>query len=225
MECTNCGYKLTGPKHYCPEYGTDLAEQYEARNIALKKKILFGSIIGIILIAFIVFYNIGSNRYNPELAISEFEEAVKNADISQLMNFLTPADESMEITEENIAAFLSYLEENPEVQEELLKKFKQQAANINSNESGNHASVYTDDMYATLNLTKQDKRWLVFDDYKMEVVPAFIYLYTNHENITLYINKEQVATTNNGEFEARFDPFMPGSYSLKAFFDNTYAKA
>lgn len=222
MKCPNCSHELSGKKKFCPECGANVSEQKAPRN---KKMFLFiGAIIGVFLIVAISLYVVGNKSFGTEQSISAFEEAVANEDTAKLKSLLVPAVESFEITEENTSAFINYLHSNPDSLDELTSRFHSQAEFINQTD-GNNGTAYMDDVYATLNLIQDGKAWLLFDEYKFEVIPAMITLGAENENITLSINEEEVATTTEETFEESFGPFMPGIYAVHALFDNTYVTA
>ncbi|RDW21713.1 zinc ribbon domain-containing protein [Oceanobacillus chungangensis] len=221
MKCKNCGHGVKKDAQFCPECGANLKMQHEKKRSSKKIMIVFTSIITVILLSIIIAFFVGKDRFSPEQVVSAFEDAVNNQDANQLVDLLHSSTDSLEITEENTKRLIDYLVDNEDEFEDIKGQLNNQVEFINSTSNQSNGTAYQDDTYATINITKDGKKWLFFDDYKLVVIPGYIQLNLDEENeiVTLYINDEEVEAT---EEYTNFGPYMPGAYSAKAVFDNTY---
>lgn len=187
----------------------------------LRKIIVIASIALVIVVSFFVFYFIGQDKFAPENKVMAFEDAVKNGDAKELRSLLSPYKDTFKITDENTAELLAYLEKNPDAFEALIEKLNSQVEFMKSS-SGSNGSKYLDDVYGTINITQKGKQWVLFNDYQLVVVPAYIEINANNENVDLLIDNEKMATSSGDDYKESFGPFMPGIHNVKAVFDNSY---
>ncbi|MCG3420728.1 zinc ribbon domain-containing protein [Oceanobacillus jordanicus] len=225
MKCNHCGAALkSNTSKFCPECGADLTEQ-KVKAKRRSKKILFIIVPVLVLVAVLsVFFFIAKGKFTPENTVASFEEAVEQEDAGMLVDLLTPAHDSLEITEENTALFITYLKDHPTAYEELLSRLHNQVEFIKSTPEKSNGTAYLDDMYGTVNIRQDGKEWLLFDGYQLQVVPAFIKLNTANKDVELLINGEVAGTSTEEDFTDTYGPFMPGSYEAMANFKNDYSQ-
>lgn len=225
MKCNHCGAALkNNTSKFCPECGADLTEQ-KIKAKRRSKKILFIIVPVLVLVAVLsVFFFIAKGKFTPENTVASFEESVEQEDAGMLADLLTPAHDSLEITEENTALFITYLKDHPTAYEELLSRLHNQVEFIKSTPEKSNGTAYLDDMYGTVNIRQDGKEWLLFDGYQLQVVPAFIKLNTANKDVQLLINGEVVGTSTEEDFTDTYGPFMPGAYEAMANFKNDYSQ-
>jgi uncharacterized membrane protein YvbJ len=221
LKCINCGHNVKKDGQFCPECGANLELQHGKKKSSKRIMILFSSIFTLIILAVIIVFFLGKDRFSPEQVVSAFETAVNDQDANELVDLLHSSTESLEITEENTKILIDYLLDNPDAFGNLKSRLNDQVEFINSTSNQINGTAYQDETYATINVMQDGKQWLFFDDYKLVVIPGYIQLYLDEENkyTTLYINDKEVEAT---EENTSFGPYMPGAYTAKAVFNNTY---
>ncbi|WP_188453564.1 zinc ribbon domain-containing protein [Virgibacillus oceani] len=224
MECKNCGYQTNDDKKFCPECGNQLTKSSNDPTIKKplsKKVILIASIAAILSLSCIVFYFIGKGKFQPENKLQNFEQAIEDKNTDKLQKLLSPVNDSFDITKENTANFIKYLNSNPQKYDALLSRLTQQAESMSN--SGENEMAYLNDTYATLNMIKEGKKWLLFDDYQIIVTPMYLDLYMDTKDVELYVDGNKVGTSTGKDYHEEFGPFMPGIHEIKATFKNPYA--
>ncbi|MFD2046166.1 zinc ribbon domain-containing protein [Ornithinibacillus salinisoli] len=217
MKCRNCGYKFPSRDiQFCPECGNKVKETHTKKFP--KKFMMLLLTIGILFVGgLITFYFIGNAKYDPIHKISSFEEAISNENLEELTKLLTPYEDSFTIDEESTANLVDFFRKNPGSLQTIVNELKNKAAAL---EGGNTLSS---DLYATITIEKSEKKWFLFHDYKLVVIPAFIEVYTTDNSVDLIIDGKTVdTTTEEGVHEKKYGPYMPGTHFLKAMFDNSY---
>lgn len=183
--------------------------QTDSKRKPKKKFYFFASLTAGVILLSIVFYFIGNNKFSADQQITAFKDAVENNQIEDLQHLLT-TDGGFEITEDNTADLITYLNDNKEILDELLNKFQTQADNPEKN-----------NVYASIDLIVDGKAWLFFNDYRFAVTPAYIQPMANNDMTGFQINEiNEEDLSKDGE--KGYGPFMPGNYDITAIFNNQY---
>lgn len=217
MKCKNCGHKLSSTEFKtCPECGEEVNGKPKAKKT--KKAIVFSIVCIILLAAFITFYFVGKDKFNPINIVNSFEEAVTNEDHDTLVKLLSAYNNSFDIKTEDVSVLIEFFQSNPDLFRELIEKLTNEANSLSKNTGTSSSNTF-----GTINLEVNGKKWLFFKDYQLVVIPAFIEVYTESNTVDIVINDETVDTTpDEGFHEETYGPYMPGTYQVKAFFDNSY---
>src|SRR5699024_1820193 len=128
----------------------------------LKKKpnlLIFGSVALVVLLVGILVISMG--KPSEKKAIERFEAAIKDNDAKELASMLTTEDDGLEITEENVQGMIALFEANP-------SELKFLISHLNVQASGDDLALTT----ASVDLVKEGKRLLSFNDYKFQVSPV-----------------------------------------------------
>ncbi|WP_042148786.1 zinc ribbon domain-containing protein [Paucisalibacillus sp. EB02] len=213
MKCNHCKHKLSSKDiKFCPECGNEIEIKSSKKR---PRKIIWGvSLSLLVIISMITLYVIGDKKFDPTLKLNAFETAITSGDRTTLAEILVPFKDSFEINEENVTKLIEFYQENPAEFQSTLEKLKNELDGQPSDTSN----------YATIQFEKDGKNWLVFDNYKLVVVPAFIEVVTPDNGIDILIDGEKVDTTGEEGFHQKtYGPYMPGKYDVKALFDINYA--
>src|SRR5690625_5938531 len=178
----------------------------------LKKKpnlLIFGSVALVVLLVGILVISMG--KPSEKKAIERFEAAIKDNDAKELASMLTTEDDGLEITKENVQGMIDLFEANP-------SELKFLISHLNVQASGDDLALTT----ASVDLVKEGKRLLIFNDYKFQVSPVHFKVRTNYKDTDIIVNGEKVATSDKEDYEAEVGPFMPGEYTLKAVYDTGF---
>ncbi|TFJ91282.1 zinc ribbon domain-containing protein [Lentibacillus salicampi] len=217
MKCSYCGKTNNEQNQFCSECGSNLLEQNTGKTWKHSERwaiVLATTIIGLTA-GLAIFYQIGKANFAPENLVQNFEEAVENNDPDEIQNLLISSNKSLSINHDNTSKLVEFLKKNPEAFKNLIQKLSEQAKVLKSDVTAQE----TDEVYGTLNLTKDGKQWLFFDNYKLEVIPMDIKLESETDGIDLFINDEKVAASSKRKI---FGPYMPGNHVVKAEFENEY---
>lgn len=219
MKCRSCGNKVKEGTRFCPECGSEITGQKSEKKhkkTGSKKFKLVTTLIIILIISLVSFYFVGKNKFKPNNVVDAFEQAVKDDDVKKVKGLLEPYKDSFSITKENTTLFVDYLNQNSDKFNQLVDKLHQQ--------SGNGFSIDGEDVqsYATVSLTKDGKKWVMFDNYELVVIPAYIQVSANQEDIDLSVNDKKLATTTEKDSEKKLGPFMPGTHTIKGTYHNKY---
>lgn len=220
LKCSSCGHTVSADKKFCPECGADLSEQKEKKRKSRKKILIAALTVGLAAAAVFAFFSIGNSKFTPAGTVTAFQDAVENGDTGKLEGLLMTSDEALDVGQEEANALIEYLNGHPDKMDQLLEKLNRDAWIIE--ESGGKETGSSDEYFASLTLVPEGKGWLLFDDYKLEVIPAYIDMYTNNEEIALTAGEFSGNIPADSEEGIVFGPFLPGTYPVTATFDNTY---
>ncbi|WP_068674949.1 zinc ribbon domain-containing protein [Oceanobacillus sp. Castelsardo] len=246
--CKNCGHPLKDGVSFCAECGSNINEKTVSRNEGNEpiskptdekpvsretrpKKPLFKSkkskvtaiiaiIIGIILFA--SYYTINKVMMSPEAVSNNFIKALTEKDVNTVRKYINEGQLEMDATKEDTEAFLAFLEERPKMITAISKQLKKDAHMYKSN--GNHLPAFSDEESDTLaSLTKDGKKWLLFDRYVVQLLPNYLEVESTEEKTKIFVGKNEVGTIGS-EKPKTFGPFLPGIYEVKAVVDGAYGK-
>lgn len=217
MRCLKCGNINKEQNQFCSECGSNLSGQNAGKEGQKSKKqvIVLATTMIVIITGLIIFYQVGKAKFTPENVVQAFKEGVENNDPDKIQNLLLSSDKSFSINIDNTSNLVEFLEENQKVFENLIDKLNDEAKELNSGVTAHN----TEGSYGTLNLTKDGKQWLFFDEYRLEVIPIYIKLAIESDEIDLSINGENVSTSSKKE---AFGPYMPGTHVVNAGYQNKY---
>ncbi|WP_096270192.1 zinc ribbon domain-containing protein [Paucisalibacillus globulus] len=213
MKCNHCKHKLASKDiKFCPECGNEIEIKSSKKR---PRKIIWSiSISLLVIVSLVTLYVIGNKKFDPTLKLDAFETAITSGDQTTLSEILIPFEDSFEINEKNVTKLIEFYQDNPEALQSTLQKLKKELDGQLADSSN----------FATIQFKKDGKNWLVFDDYKLVVIPAFIEVVTPDNGIDILIDGEKVDTTGEGGFHKKtYGPYMPGTYDVKALFDINYA--
>lgn len=221
MKCNHCGYKLLDPQQFCPECGEQITSKEKGKKGNKLIWILSG-IFGFFLlstIAIVVLYNVGKSTYDPSKLIANFEGAIESEDLKTVASLLKSDVEEFKITAHDASSLVQFLNENPNIFNELKSKLHNQLDSIQELDTN---EPKRDSLYGEIYVRKAGKKWMVFDNYELAVIPAYIDITIKNGELDIFIDDEQVTTLNEDHLTETFGPFMPGTYTVKAVFENAY---
>lgn len=231
--CENCGEKLEPNQKFCEKCGAKVndavveSSKAPSTHTSLKdsgskgsaseqsvsqektqqvektlKPIPKGALIGIgaaavLLIGGFFAYQKAEDYYSLNNQVDRYIESLQSRDYDEIASVLSTSVEDLEITSETIVPFVDtflYDAEWNTVKAELL-----------TNRS-------TD----MLLLKKEGSNFLFFDNYELELLPAYVTLSTNIKDAKLFIGEEEMATSDQDEFIYEHGAVVPGEYAFKA---------
>ncbi|MCR6598791.1 zinc ribbon domain-containing protein [Bacillus halotolerans] len=218
MFCKECGQKNNEGAKFCKECGTPIggssrqanqetastAETRQAPRKPIPKKtiMLWSSIAAACVILFIA-YKTGAYLTSKDRLVDKFEQAVNDEDKDQIATLLTPANDRLKLTKQNVKPFLTYLKDHPDKKDELFSSLRAE-------------TVQKDIVYAE----KDGKSLLVFDHYDLKIAPVYFEVTSNYKNTDLYVNKEEAGSVKKADQAQTLGPYIPGEYTVSAKLKN-----
>ncbi|MBL6009776.1 zinc ribbon domain-containing protein [Bacillus halotolerans] len=218
MFCKECGQKNNEGAKFCKECGTPIggssiqanketastAETRQAPRKPISKKtiILWSSIAAACVILFAA-YKTGAYLNSKDRLVDKFEQAVNNEDKDQIASLLTPVNDKLKLTKNNVKPFLAYLKDHPDKKNELFASLR--------DETAQKEIVYAE---------KDGKSLLVFDHYDLKIAPVYFEVTSNYKNTDLYVNKEDAGSVKKADQAQTLGPYIPGEYTVSAKLKN-----
>ncbi|MEC2309747.1 zinc ribbon domain-containing protein [Bacillus atrophaeus] len=216
--CKECGQKNNEGAKFCKECGTPIggssiqanketastAETRQAPRKPIPKKtiILWSSIAAACVILFAA-YKTGAYLNSKDRLVDKFEQAVNNEDKDQIASLLTPVNDKLKLTKQNVKPFLAYLKDHPDKKNELFASLR--------DETAQKEIVYAE---------KDGKSLLVFDHYDLKIAPVYFEVTSNYKNTDLYVNKEDAGSVKKADQAQTLGPYIPGEYTVSAKLKN-----
>ncbi|MCY8857750.1 zinc ribbon domain-containing protein [Bacillus atrophaeus] len=216
--CKECGQKNNEGAKFCKECGTPIggssiqanketastAETRQASRKPIPKKtiILWSSIAAACVILFAA-YKTGAYLNSKDRLVDKFEQAVNNEDKDQIASLLTPVNDKLKLTKQNVKPFLAYLKDHPDKKNELFASLR--------DETAQKEIVYAE---------KDGKSLLVFDHYDLKIAPVYFEVTSNYKNTDLYVNKEDAGSVKKADQAQTLGPYIPGEYTVSAKLKN-----
>lgn len=228
--CNHCGKNIEGKQTPEEKVSTTNEPQQTPKNIEVteplvseendvsekklpkkkldkKMKIIMYSSIAIIvlLIGASIF---GKFQSSVDQVIKNFETAVKDKDTKKLEDMLTIDHKDLEITAESLEGFVKLYESQPSELNHLTNNLKMQAG-----DGGGLPNMFP------VDLIKDGKKFIFYDNYKLVVNPVYIKASTNYKDTDIIINGEVLATTDTDNYSSEVGPIIPGEHVIEAVYD------
>ena len=211
--CTNCGTPVNQhhQSHSQPQY-RQTSNHHAPTHNGNKKTWIIISIVAVIIIALIALFLILKSQLSPEKQASQIAHAIKQDDAKALSKEVTSGNSHL--SEEEARAYLNYIKEEDDLThvgnsiEQTTKEVKDNYYK-NSSVDANGNNI--------LNISKDGKKYLFFDNYQFDVPHYSINLLaSNNGKVTYQFNDEKHTITVNENEEKKLGTFPIGNYNLKA---------
>jgi uncharacterized membrane protein YvbJ len=172
---------------------------------------LWAAALVVVAAVIVAAYFVGAAAYAPERTIEAFRKAVEARDIDRLAQLLEPQQDGMSVSRNDLERLVDYYEAYPEDLDQAVQQLQE------SIDSGEVTSG------APLTLV-QNGKFLVYDQYAIEVAPYYVTLSTNMEGAELFIGDTRLAAADSDDYKERFGPYWPGEYEVKAVYSGEFTK-
>lgn len=229
--CRKCGCKLEEGAKFCKSCGTPLQTgsvqpdpdlqqpQAGAKQPMSKKNMKLLIAVGIAIVVLFAGYKIGENSTSKDRLINNFEKALIAKDSSKVASLLSSNDNRLDINKASVQGFMNYLDENPEIQDQIVSNLNSESSYIDSTNQSSQNSYGSQNGQSSqddlVNLESGGK-FLFFNTYKLDVQPVFLTLQTNYKDTDLYVDGIKVGTSTKMNFEKTYGPFLPGIHKTEA---------
>lgn len=208
--CEACGYRLDSASTDSteePKKVTSTPQGHTSNQAqtpptpALSKRAKIGlSAAAVVLIAGFFGYRHGEEYYSRENQVDRLVEVLESGDSAEIASVLSSGEEDFEIDEESIEPFVtSVLEETDLSQTRRNLRF-----------SGTDGS---------LQLVQEGSHFFMFDKYELVLLPAYTTITTNMSNVEIFMDGEELVTSDSEDFSYEYGPFIPGSHEFTATTD------
>ncbi|MNS15525.1 Membrane-associated protein TcaA [compost metagenome] len=222
--CKECGSTLQENAAFCKECGTragqvretsapaqlqrsavPVTESIPSKPMSKRTKWTLIS-AGALIIVLIAGYKTGEYLLSKERLVSRFELALQAKDSKKVASLLTSNDKQLIIDEASVKNLMSYLEKHPDEQNSLIQDLKSQAKQSDEASSSS----------GSINLEKEGKKLLIYNNYELNVTPVYLKLGTNYKDVSLLVDGKEVTKSNKEYYEKTVGPYVPGTYKLEA---------
>jgi len=207
--CPQCGAALQQRDTFCSHCGAQInthskipsapveKESHSGKRVVLSLMILF-----LICTAFVTgLFIYGKNYYSREKQIDRFVEILSEKDAGSLAKVLSSEDADFYISEESLQPYVDYLGKDRSYEVNLAIFLK---------------ICEDDDASKDIYLTKNGKYLFFFDRYKFILNPFYTVIKTDSSDAEITVNDEQVAVSDNEDYEKDIGPLAPGTYEFSA---------
>lgn len=200
--CSACHKENSKEAKFCRECGAPLKQsepESPKKPLTKKQKIIFGlgAAVGILLFGG---YTIGKQVYSYENQVGEMMKVLASADASEYADIMITYDPNFEITEESIAPYAAYLEENKSYLNEVIM-------NLRNNDGGPMREIYVE---------PNGKKLLFFDNYSLLIYPVYFSVSTNEPYAKIVVNGTDEFTTDENNLSFEVGPYAPGEQVITA---------
>lgn len=178
------------------------------------------ALLGIIIIAGGL-YAVGSYITDGDHIITKFEEAAKDGDAEALASILKSNDSKLVLDKDNIKPLVEYLKNDHFAREAVSAELREQLKQYHKNlENGEVSVIY---YKSIIHLKKDGKRFLLFDDYNLEVVALYPDVATNYKGTKIKVNGKDMVTTDEEYYYGKVGPIVPGKNVFQAKFEGDFS--
>ncbi|MDQ0229292.1 zinc ribbon domain-containing protein [Metabacillus malikii] len=228
--CKECGAQLKEGAAFCPSCGTNVktheSERIDqtrqqiapAKKMSKKKKLVIAGISAAVVILFGA-YKVGEHFTDKNRKIENFEMALIEGNTENVAKLLNTNDPQLKISETTVKGFVDYYKKHPNEVNELINNLQDQSTYIDNNTNKKSTSSFfsEDDLKnGVVNLKKDGKTWLFYDNYTLEVEEVYVSISTNYKNTQLSIAGKEIGKADKKNFEQTYGPFLPGIYKVEA---------
>lgn len=250
IHCKKCGNEVKENNKFCQKCGTpvetsQLKEEKPTRPRAQKapakpkkvidektkkKRKIIAIVASIVLILGFASYKVGESLTSQDKVLEKFFDAVSEKDTLELANLLTSSDRRLELNEDNLKSFINFIDENPSYFEKMSTSLREQGVKINKPNINRDRDIMAmagddeedDSQNNMIYLRKSGKKYLLYDNYEIVMQPFFVNISTNHSDVALYIDEQEIGTSTNDSFSKEFGPLVPGKYTVKGIYEGEY---
>lgn len=224
--CKQCGAECKNYKNFCPSCGAKIQEKRDIHSnsekgvqkpkkpMLKKKKVLLISML-ILAIALFGVHQYIASTYTPQRVVDDFITAVKKQNVEEAERVIDFSKFDKKFSEKEVKIYLAFLQEKQtELLEQLMDyssndKYGQEFENVVIDENGNEI----------VKMIKGDKKFGLYQEYKIEAIPFELEVYTHLEDVKV----ELLDAKKKLDEENILTKILPGSFELKGVYEGEYS--
>lgn len=230
VHCKNCGQELTEGQSFCNQCGTDNRKEIENSRTGERKKsektLKKGTKVMLIAIVVVLLSLLGthfyfSQQYKPEKTVETFEKAVSTKDQKQLAKIVNEGQNKVSVTEKEMESYITYLTKENNFSS-LMKDLKEQSIIIGNDGTPKPVT----DQYGNKALLLKEstkKKWGIYKQYVIEVIPFQLKVSANFPNTSVSMNGKKVKTIKKEDNYVSLGYIIPGNVHLEAICEGEYS--
>ena len=225
--CKQCGAECKSYKSFCSSCGAKIQEKKDVhlnsekniqqlkKTIPKKKKVLL-ILMFILAIALFGIHQYIASTYTPQHVADDFIMAVKEQNVKEAERVIDFSRFNNEFNEKEVKTYLAFLQEKQvELSEQLMdysnndkygKEFEKVVIDANGNQ--------------IVRMIKGDKKFGLYQEYKIEAVPFEVKVYAGLEDVEV----ELLDAKEKLDEENILTDILPGSFELKGVYEGEYSK-
>ena len=218
--CKQCGAACKEHKSFCPSCGNKIKQNdvehvnSERGEKKTKKKKAFLISTLILAIALFGIHKYIASTYTPQNVVARFIKAVEEQNVEEAEKVLDFSQFNKEFSESEIKKYLAFLQEQQADITEQLNTFS------NGFELEPEKIVIDENDNEIVKLVKGDKKFGLYQEYKIEAIPFELEVYANLEDIEIeFQNRKEKLDEKNVVTN-----ILPGTFELKGVYKGEYAK-
>lgn len=233
--CTECGTENENKRVYCGECGAKLPESVHTvkqaqvlpkidlsfwRKWSKRTKIILTISVSFIILC-LLFFQTGKYLTDQDRLIRQFEQAVQSEDTSFLQAKLLTSTGGEELSTAQAMDLIQYMNQDPATLEGIVDSLKDKTNQLNMDDKDVEDSSAPRYL---VNLRKNGKFLLLFDQYELVLKPVYINLYSNYPDATLSLNGNIIADhlINREGDQMIIGPLIPGQYVIEGDIKTDY---
>lgn len=237
--CKNCGNELSPGAKFCKHCGQPVntpeeqpqqsfsnesdsvstgavnkkpSEPPKQKKMSKKMKVIISSAAALVIIL-AASYIVGGKLLSPKKTVEKFETAMDDDDAEAVADMISSNDNDLKIDTDSVQGFIDYYNDHSSEKDDLIDHLTKQGDD--DGESGDEHAV---------NLVKDGKTFVVYDDYAIEVSPVYFEVYTNFADTEISMDDEVIATSDADDYTKELGPFLPGKYTFTADYKSELAE-
>lgn len=243
MHCEKCGHLIKDNDKFCEKCGAPspvskaeakpstpkLAAAPKPKKEVDEKTQKQRKILAIIALVILVLgfgaYKVGESMTSRERIIDNFISAIAEKDPVEIAKFIKPSGPGMEVNEGTLKPLIDYMDENPSYLHKLTESIREQSENFGKstdNDKKDRPAMSKNEDSNIISLKKKGKKFLLYDNYQLEIKPFFIKVSTNYKDAVIFLNGKQVDVSDSENFTKEIGPLLPGLYTLKSVYTGEY---
>ncbi|MEH7386560.1 hypothetical protein V7147_14295 [Bacillus sp. JJ1521] len=230
--CTSCGAKKIDNTPFCNECGAKFEDIKvpKARKtvkspglsaLSLKTKLIIGAVLAVLILGFGL-YKLGDSMTDKTKLLASFTKNLENGDVKGLVKMLDSSDESLEVTEQHVKDLVEFLKEDPYLKEELIAQLR-----ANSKVDGFKLDPVDYEEYGMpqlITFEKRGKHFFLYDNYDFVLQTFPLTVNTNYDDLTFFIDGEEVKSELVEEGYVSLGNKLPGNYEIKAVLSSDFVE-
>ena len=182
-----------------------------------KNKIRLGA-AAFAVIAAAGLYFLGGYLADGQRLIERFESSIDKKQPDKLLKLLSAPEGAVDRA--TAEAIVDHLGEDADAKQALLSRLKTEIARLQEDSEqsfaadGESAFVYAH--------RKEKKRWLIYDDYELELRGYKVPVTTNFGGARILLDGEEAGIAGVDGSTLQLGPLLPGKYAIKAMYEGKY---